>query len=307
MIIKTENLSKTYGKFTAVRDINLHVPQGSIYCFLGPNGAGKTTTIRMLLGLVRPTAGSVNLFGQPVIGRTQEMARQVGSLVESPSYYPHLTARENLELARRLRGAEKGQVAKVLAMVGLEKDSMRLARHYSLGMCQRLGLALALLGGPQLIVLDEPTNGLDPAGIHEIRDLLRRLPEEHGVTLFVSSHLLSEVEQIATCIGIIQQGRLLFEGTPEKLRADYCDSLSIGVDRPDEACRELQAAGWAASRGTNHHLSVSIQKPEEAARVNHRLVSGGFQIYELTHNQLSLEDIFLQMTRQENQKVIVKN
>jgi lantibiotic transport system ATP-binding protein len=297
-VIETEGLTKTFSGFSAVDSIYLRVPQGSIYGFLGPNGAGKTTTIRMLLGLIRPTAGAVHLFGQTdTTVSAFDICRRVGSLVESPSYYPHLTGRENLELVRRLRDTESSEVNRVLAMIGLEKDRHRLVRHYSLGMCQRLGLGMALLGKTDLLVLDEPTNGLDPAGIHEIRELLCKLSQEQGITVFVSSHMLAEIEQIATCIGIVRQGKLIFQGTPDALRQASSTSLHIRVDRPESACELLQMDGWEASCATDHSLTVTARQPADAATLNTRLVTGGFRVSELHQEQMTLENIFLQLTQ----------
>src|SRR5262245_58240224 len=217
--IETRRLTRRFGTQLAVDDLNLSAPEAGVYGFLGPNGAGKTTTIRMLLGLIRPDAGEVWLFGAPLAANRQSLMRRVGALVEVPSLYPHLTGRENLEVTRRLLGGPRELIDRALDIVKLTADSHRRVREYSLGMRQRLGLALALLNKPELLILDEPTNGSDPAGIHEMRDLIRRLPAEFGITVFLSSHLLSEVEQIAGHIGIIHQGRLLFQGTLPELQA----------------------------------------------------------------------------------------
>src|SRR5215208_346254 len=226
-LIETRGLTRRFGTQLAVNNLNLSVPAGGVYGFLGPNGAGKTTAIRILLGLIRPNTGEVRLFGQPLTRNHQSLMRRVGALVEAPSLYPHLTGRENLEVTRRLLGSARNLIELALATVKLTKDADRRVREYSLGMRQRLGLALALLGDPDLLILDEPTNGLDPAGIHEMRDLIRRLPAEHEITVFLSSHLLSEVEQMATDIGIIQKGNLLFEGTLENLQAEMQEHLEI--------------------------------------------------------------------------------
>ena len=214
--IETDALTRRFGARVAVSDLALRVPEGGIYGFLGLNGAGKTTTIRMLLGLIRADGGSVRIFGEPF---RREVLARIGALVEMPSLYAHLTGRENLEVTRRQIAAPREAIDRVLAIVGLVADANRLVREYSLGMRQRLGLALALLGSPDLLILDEPTNGLDPAGIHEMRDLIRRLPAEHGVTVFLSSHLLAEVEQVAGFIGIIHEGRMVFQGSLAELRA----------------------------------------------------------------------------------------
>ncbi len=212
-VIETRALSRRFGAQVAVDDLNLLVPSAGVYGFLGPNGAGKTTAIRMLLGLIRPDAGEVRLFGQPLNSKHRVLMSRVGALVEAPSLYAHLTGRENLEVTRRLLGSPRHLIDVALETIKLTRDANRRVREYSLGMRQRLGLALALLNKPELLILDEPTNGLDPAGIHEMRDLIRRLPEEFGVTVFLSSHLLSEVEQIAGHIGIIHESKLLFQGS----------------------------------------------------------------------------------------------
>jgi len=295
-ILETNQLTRNYGNLVAVNQLSLQVPRGSIYGFLGPNGAGKTTTIRMLLRLIRPTSGNILFFGKPLEKSSIEQANRVGSLVESPSYYPHLTGRENLELVRRMRGEATETVQRALKIVNLEKDANRLVKHYSLGMCQRLGLAMAFLGSPDVLVLDEPTNGLDPAGIHEIRELLRNLPDEHGVTVFVSSHLLSEVEQLATCIGIIQKGKLIFQGDPASLHASFQDRLSVGVDRPEDARSFLIHNGWQSDAASDHHILVPVRGQEDAAELNCRLHDAGFRVFDLHYQQLSLEDIFLKLT-----------
>lgn len=213
--IETQDVTRRFGARTVLDQISLRVSQGGIYGFLGRNGAGKTTTIRLLLGLIKADAGSIRIFGQSF---SQDLLRRVGSLVEVPSLYSHLTGRENLEVTRRQIAAPRARIDHALTVVRLSADADRLVRQYSLGMKQRLGLALALLNCPDLLILDEPTNGLDPAGIHEIRDLLRDMPRQHGITVFLSSHLLSEVEQIADAIGIVHDGKLLFQGSLAQLR-----------------------------------------------------------------------------------------
>ena len=211
-VIETVGLSRSFGAVKAVEDLKLVVPRASVYGFLGPNGAGKTTTIRMLLGLIRPDEGEAFVFGQSIRTNRMEILGRLGALVEHPACYPHLTGRENLEIIRRLRGLPKSSIGEALGIVKLEEAAKRLVKHYSTGMKQRLGLAIALLGQPELLILDEPTNGLDPAGIHEMRDLIVRLPEALGITVFLSSHLLGEVEQVASHIGIIQRGKQVFQG-----------------------------------------------------------------------------------------------
>lgn len=294
--IETHQLTKSYGKATVVNQVNLQVPAGSIYGFLGPNGAGKTTTIRMLLGLLRPTQGQVALLGETFRAGQLSLYQRIGALVEMPSLYPHLTGRENLELVRRLRAEKPQQIERVLAIVDLVADSRRPVKQYSLGMCQRLGLAMALLGNPELLILDEPTNGLDPAGIHEMRVLLRRLPQEFGMTIFVSSHLLAEIEQIATQVGIIQKGKLIFQGSPATLRASYPDQWWLAVDRPADALQVARGLGWSNLERQDGHLAIALNGPEEAAKLNAELVQAGFRVHEISRKALSLEDIFLEVT-----------
>ena len=296
LAISTSGLTRRFGDLVAVDSLDLHVPRGSVYGFLGPNGAGKTTTIRMLLGLIRPHAGEVRLFGQSLRGGRIGLMKRVGALVESPSLYPHLTGRENLEVTRRLIGGPREQIDRALSIVHLEGAADRCVKGYSTGMQQRLALALALLGEPDLLILDEPTNGLDPAGIREMREFLRRLPQEQGVTVFLSSHLLSEVEQVATHIGIVGQGRLLFQGTPEELQAQLEDHVTVGVDRPDDAVRTLSQAGWAVRENGAHRLHVAVNGRSDVARINARLAQSGINVFHLDLEQASLEDIFLRLT-----------
>ncbi len=217
-MIETKNLKKTYGDFTAVEGINLHIKKGSVYGFLGPNGAGKSTTMKMFLGLTKPTAGTFVIDGKKYPKNRMEILKEVGSFIEAPAFYGNLTGEENLDIVRKILGLPKYSVEEALDLVGLTQYKGRLARKYSLGMKQRLGLASALIGKPPILILDEPTNGLDPVGIHEIRTLIRSLPKKFNCTVLVSSHLLSEIELMAEDIGILNHGRLLFEGTLEELK-----------------------------------------------------------------------------------------
>lgn len=219
-IIETTQLTKAYSDFVAVSGIDLHIPRGAVYGFLGPNGAGKSTTMKMFLGLTRPTSGTFTIDGKKYPEKRVEILREVGSFIEAPAFYGNLTGRENLEIVGRILGLPKSAATEALELVGLTPYRDRLARKYSLGMKQRLGLAGALIGRPPILILDEPTNGLDPVGIHEIRSLIRSLPKQLNCTVLVSSHLLSEVELMADHIGILNHGHLLFEGTLEELRAD---------------------------------------------------------------------------------------
>lgn len=217
-IIETHNLTKSYSGFTAVSGISLHVPKGTVYGFLGPNGAGKSTTMKMFLGLTKPTDGSFVIDGKQFPANRVEILREVGSFIEAPAFYGNLTGEENLDIVRKILGLPKSNLSEALELVGLTQYRKRLAKKYSLGMKQRLGLASALIGKPPILILDEPTNGLDPVGIHEIRTLIRSLPQQFDCTVFVSSHLLSEIELMADNIGILNHGRLLFEGTLEQLK-----------------------------------------------------------------------------------------
>lgn len=304
--IETYGLTRSFGAQLAVDNLNLLAPEAGVYGFLGPNGAGKTTTIRMLLGLIRPNAGKVHLFGEPLAGNHQSLMRRAGALVETPSLYPHLTGRENLEVTRRLLGAKRELIDRALEIVKLTADAHRRVREYSLGMRQRLGLALALLNNPQLLILDEPANGLDPAGIHEMRDLIRRLPAEFGITVFLSSHLLSEVEQVANHIGIIHQGRLLFQGTLAELQAERQQHLTIGVKQTDQAYSCLTDAGWKTHKGKDGRLVVAAQTPDAAAEINSLLVNHRLDVFHVALSQDSLEDIFLSLTNGKTADQIVE-
>ncbi len=294
--IETSGLTRRFGTQLAVNEVNLQVPEAAVYGFLGPNGAGKTTTIRMLLGLIRPNAGEVKLFGESFADNRLKLLQRVGALVETPSLYPHLTGRENLEVTRRLLGAKRELIDRALGIVKLTADAHRRVREYSLGMRQRLSLALALLNNPDLLILDEPANGLDPAGIHEMRDLIRRLASEFGITIFLSSHLLSEVEQVANHIGIIHQGKLLFQGTLAELQAERHEHLTVGVTQPDQAAKCLTAAGWQVQRGEDGLLNVAATTREAAASINSLLVGQRLDVFHIAQAQASLEDIFLNLT-----------
>mgnify|MGYP001042110522 FL=1 len=217
-MITTKHLTKKYKNFVSVNQVSLHIRKGSIYGFLGPNGAGKSTTMKMLLGLTAPTKGSFSIDGKHFPEDRMDILKEIGSFIEAPSFYANLTGRENLDVIRRILRLPKESVEDALELVGLTEFGDRLAKKYSLGMKQRLGLAGALLGRPPVLILDEPTNGLDPSGIHEIRDLVKSLPGLYDCTILVSSHMLSEIELMADDIGILNHGRLLFEGSLDELR-----------------------------------------------------------------------------------------
>jgi ABC-2 type transport system ATP-binding protein len=295
-VIHTERLSRAFNGQPAVRALNLAVPKASVYAFLGPNGAGKSTTIRLLLGLLRPDSGSVHVFGLPLATDRLTILHRVGSLVETPSLYPHLTATENLAILARLLNRRASDIERALAAAGLATVGRKLVRAFSLGMKQRLGLAMALLAQPELLILDEPTNGLDPAGIHEVRRLLRAMPSEHGVTVFLSSHLLSEVEQLATHVGMLSQGEMVFQGTVETLSERRRSRLRVVVDRPADAAAHLESRGWPVER-QGDALLASSSAP--AASINRSLVEAGFDVHLLAQETDSLEHIFLGMTHSE--------
>lgn len=217
-IIETRNLTKAYGDFTAVSRLNLHIRKGSVYGFLGPNGAGKSTTMKMFLGLTKPTDGVFCIDKKRFPQNRTAILKEIGSFIEAPAFYGNLTGRENLDIIRRILGLPKDSIDDALSLTGLTQFKDRPAKKYSLGMKQRLGLASALIGRPPILILDEPTNGLDPAGIHEIRSLIRSLPEKYDCTILVSSHLLSEIELMADDIGILNHGHLLFEGSMQDLK-----------------------------------------------------------------------------------------
>jgi ABC-2 type transport system ATP-binding protein len=293
-VLETHGLSRRFGRRVAVDELDLAVPRGSVFAFLGPNGAGKTTTIRMALGLIRSSSGEVRLLGEPMPrGRLRALAR-TGALVESPSLYPHLSGRENLEATRRMLRVDRGRIDACLRLVGLQDDAKRLVKRYSLGMKQRLGLALALLGEPELLVLDEPTNGLDPGGIREMRELIRRLPAESGVTVFLSSHLLPEVEQTATHLAVVHKGRLRFQGTIEDLRARRAARLEVVVDNAARAAAALDARGIACE-ATGSRVLIAVAETE-AARVNALLVGAGVGVSRLAMEAATLEAMFFEMT-----------
>lgn len=218
-IIETNHLTKSYADFTAVSGINIHIPKGTVYGFLGPNGAGKSTTMKMFLGLTRPTSGSFVIDGMKYPENRMQILKEIGSFIEAPAFYGNLSGEENLDIVRKILELPKAAVDEALELVGLTQYKNRLARKYSLGMKQRLGLASALIGRPPILILDEPTNGLDPVGIHEIRTLIRSLPQKFDCTVLVSSHLLSEIELMADNIGILNHGHLLFEGTLDELKS----------------------------------------------------------------------------------------
>ncbi|GAB6992148.1 ABC transporter ATP-binding protein [Paenibacillus pini] len=297
LVIQTRNLNKKYRGRYAVNNLNLEIAKGEIYGFLGPNGAGKTTTIRMLLGLIRPSQGSIHLFGKDLKKEKLNILRKVGSLVEYPSNYGHLTAVQNLEAIRRILDVPKSRIDEVLDIVQLTKEAKRPVKGYSLGMKQRLGIASALLGSPELLILDEPTNGLDPAGIHEIRELIRSMPKQHGITVLVSSHLLSEVEQMAGTVGIIREGVMVFQDTIHNLQQQAAGGFQLKVSNPQEALQLIHAEGYSGELNKGA-LMLTKMSDQQIANVIKRLVDNHHDIYRVEENRKSLEDIFMQVIGQ---------
>lgn len=295
-IIETHDLCKQYGNALRVAHLDLDVPEGSIYGFLGPNGAGKSTTLKMILGLVRPTAGNIKVLGKKMdSGSRLSVLQQVGSLIESPSYYGHLTGEENLRIVQTLRGVPERNIREVLQIVRLDGQRGKKVAHYSLGMKQRLGLAAALLGYPKLLILDEPTNGLDPAGIQEMRELICSLPERFGMTVVVSSHLLSEIDQMADHVAIIREGELVFQDTLEALHGRSRHHLALRTTNNAVARAVLQEKS-VSSQEEDGYLILPILSDELAAQLTRLLAERRLGVIRLEERQKSLEDIFLELT-----------
>ena len=298
-VIETKALCKQYGPHTAVDHVELHVPQGCVYGFIGPNGAGKSTTMKMLLGLIHPTAGRVRLLGQELTEKRRlPLLRQTGSLIESPAGYLHLTAQENLEIVADLKGVPHKDIGRVLDIVHLTQDRNRRVGQYSLGMKQRLGIAMALLGSPKLLILDEPTNGLDPAGIQEMRALIRNMPAATGATVLISSHLLGEMEQMVEQVGIIDHGHILFEGPLTELQRHSRGNVTLRLLDPAKAAPILRANGLTAHSDS---CVVTLPPLQDAllADLVQKLAACGAGVVELTPRTKTLEEIFLSLTSEE--------
>jgi ABC-type multidrug transport system ATPase subunit len=299
MAIETRQLTKSFGGTRAVDGVDLAVPLGSTYGFLGPNGSGKTTTIKLLLGLLNPTAGSCRLLGHPMPERAEEVLPLVGALVEGPAFYPWLSGWDNLARFDAMgpgpaKGDRRSRIGEALEKVGLTPAKDKKYKAYSLGMRQRLGLALALLRPRELLVLDEPTNGMDPQGTREIRHLIRELGSG-GTTVFLSSHLLSEVEQVCTHVGVMHRGRLLMQGTPAELRGGTSPRLRVEVDDPKRACEILSRMGMRdlSQQGAQVVGPLDGLLPEDC---NRELVAAGVGVRMLQREQQSLEDAFVALT-----------
>jgi lantibiotic transport system ATP-binding protein len=295
--LETVNLHHRYAQQEPVlREISLQMPNGSIYGFLGPNGAGKTTTLRLLLGLLRRQQGSISIFGKNFDANRIESLKQIGSLIESPSLYEHLTAAENLELMQKIYRLPKERIDEVLGLVGLSGTRRKLVGQFSLGMKQRLSIGVALLHRPSLLILDEPTNGLDPNGIVEMRDLLRKLNREEGVSILISSHLLSEIEKLVSHVGIIHRGRMIFQGTLEELRQTKQKAATVTLGTNDDA-RALRLLADQVPEAHVHNGGISLPglSRETLAGLNRRLVEQGIEVHCLYPIEDDLETIFMKM------------
>lgn len=297
--IETTGLTRRFGARTAVDAVSMTVPEQAVYGFLGRNGAGKTTTLKMLLGLIRPTAGAARICGVDVARDRRAAARHVGALLEAHGFYGHLTGRENLDLSRRLLGLPVGEIDRVLEVVEMRADAGRRVGGYSLGMRQRLGLARAMLGAPPVLLLDEPTNGLDPDGIAEMRRFLRDLPARTGATVLLSSHLLGEIEQIATHVGVIHQGRLVLEGELAALKAAEAPEIRLRVDDPERAAAVLRKWDLTLSEGVGG-LIARLRPGQDhdgvAAGLNRALVEHGVAVFAIGPSERSLEALYRQVT-----------
>lgn len=302
--IETRQLTKIYQGRPAVDHLDLQIPQGCIYGFLGPNGAGKSTTMKMLLGLIPGEKGTIKINGLELNEENRTaILRETGSLIESPSYYGNLTAQENLKISCMLRQLPFTEIRRTLSIVRMDGQKQKRACHYSLGMKQRLGLANALLGSPRLILLDEPTNGLDPAGIHEMRALIKSLPETYGMTVMVSTHLLSEIEQIADYIGIISQGRLIFQNSLAALQSRSKGQIYLRTSDDEEAAAVLRGlpAGPGSDRislSTSNGLLLPCLEDEPLYYCLNALLSRHIQLYRIEERGQKLEDIYLEMVKE---------
>ena len=295
--IETRGLTRRFGARTAVDAISMTVPDRSVYGFLGRNGAGKTTTLKMLLGLLKPTAGSAFVCGFDVARDRIAAARRIGALLEAHGLYPNLSGRENLDLTRTLLGLPATEVDRALEVVEMSEHARRRVSDYSLGMRQRLGLARAMLGAPPVLVLDEPTNGLDPDGIADMRRFLKALPDRTGATVLLSSHLLGEIEQTATHVGIVHEGRLVLEGDLASLKADQAPEIALRVDDPVRAARVLRDHDLTVTEAGDEliaRLRPGYDHDSAVAGLNRALVSAGVGVFAVGARTRSLEGIYRQ-------------
>jgi ABC-type multidrug transport system ATPase subunit len=296
MVIQTQGLSFSFGNQQVVKSLSLQVPAGSIYGFLGPNGAGKTTTIKMLLNLLQTGEGSIHIFGQELQKNRIDILSQIGSLIEQPAIYQHLTGKENLMNRALLLQVNEARVDDMLKLVQLTNAAHKKAGQYSLGMKQRLGIALALLNDPKLLILDEPTNGLDPNGIIEIRELLIRLVAT-GKTVFISSHLLAEIEKMATHVGIINHGQMMFQGTINDLQNISQPLIHIETDNTVDAANLLKRHNFTVTDIDNDHLYVPFTSKQQTGEINSLLVQNNITVFSISKQHKDLEKLFLDITK----------
>lgn len=299
-VLQIKNLQKGFKDTQVVNLSSLSVQQGEIYGFLGPNGAGKTTTMKMILSLISRTAGEIEVFGQS-IGTDKQYLNQIGSMIEEPSYYPNLTGYENLLVFQKILGFDKKNIQETLKIVGLDqpKNKKKLVKDYSLGMKQRLALAFALVKKPRLLILDEPTNGLDPAGIHEIRELIIKLAKEQGITVFISTHILSEVEHIADRVGIINHGQLVYEGEIRKIQSNKW--LEVRGDfrgRHEAISQVLFGYPCKMLEIQEDKLKLTNLADQQISSLLRDLIVEKVPIYEVKQEQETLESIFLNLTKE---------
>jgi ABC-type multidrug transport system ATPase subunit len=298
--LTTQHLTHQFSEGEKVLDdIHLQVMQGSIYGFLGPNGAGKTTTMRLLLGLLKKQQGTISFFGLPFRENRVTLLKKIGSLIESPSIYGHLTARENLLLLQKIYQCPQERIAEVLLLVGLAHTGNKKAGQFSLGMKQRLSIAIALLHHPLLLLLDEPTNGLDPNGMMEIRELLLKLNREQGITIFISSHLLAEIEKLVTHVGIISKGKMVFQGTLEELNSKQQQAAYTVLDTDNKVkAMEILQLNKLNAVSRNGKIIIPLLSKEHIARINSQLIHSGVAVYEISRVQNDLETIFMDLINQ---------
>ncbi len=297
MVIDTQGLSFNFGNQPVVNALSLQVPEGSIYGFLGPNGAGKTTTIKLLLNLLKTDRGSIRIFGKELQSNRIAILSEIGSLIEQPAIYSHLTGKENLLNRALLLQVSEKRVNEILELVQLKNAENKKAGKYSLGMKQRLGIGLALLSDPKLLILDEPTNGLDPNGIIEIRELLIRLVSQHHKTVFVSSHLLSEIERMATHVGIIDHGELLFQGSIADLQAISQPQVYIEVENTVDAANFLIKQGFTVTEINDGHITIPFASKIQMAEINALLNRNNYPVFSIHKTQKDLEKLFLDITQ----------
>ena len=297
--IETKNLTHAFSeKEIALNNISIQVPEGSIYGFLGPNGAGKTTTLRLVLGLLKKQKGSISIFGKPFEKNRISILGKIGSLIESPSIYAHLTAVENLAVLQKIYQCPKERIQEVLTLVGLADTGKKLAGKFSLGMKQRLSIAIAMLNNPDLLILDEPTNGLDPNGIIEMRELLKRINQERKITILISSHLLSEIEKLVTHVGIINNGSILFQGTLPDLinKQQLTSSISFETSDNDKALVFIKEFHSLAQLATGK-IKIPLVPKDTIAQISKKLVQNNIDLYEITTVNNDLETIFMDLIK----------